>query len=144
MAEQRRPSVLVRKTIYSFSCVFVRSVHSLYADMKRYVPYINNWFLFFWFHLRIRVFLKETDRQTLLGEGKLKEIFIIFLIPFYLQAVLTKLNSMVWVRERATPTERPPLVGEVIANFWGLMVPRGQCDGFLLGFLDKSLYFSIK
>jgi hypothetical protein len=28
-----------------------------------------------------------------------------------------KLNSMVRVRERTTPTERPPLVGEVIANF---------------------------
>jgi hypothetical protein len=28
-------------------------------------------------------------------------------------------NSMVWVRERTRPTERPPLVGEAIANFWG-------------------------
>jgi hypothetical protein len=27
--------------------------------------------------------------------------------------------SMVWVRERTIPTERPPLVGEVIANFCG-------------------------
>jgi hypothetical protein len=31
----------------------------------------------------------------------------------------TKLNSMVWVRERTVPTERPPLVGEVIVNFRG-------------------------
>jgi hypothetical protein len=30
-----------------------------------------------------------------------------------------KLNSMVWVRERTIPTERSPLVGEVIANFCG-------------------------
>jgi hypothetical protein len=29
------------------------------------------------------------------------------------------LNSMVWVRERTIPTERPPLVGEVIANVCG-------------------------
>jgi hypothetical protein len=29
----------------------------------------------------------------------------------------TKLNSMVWVRERTIPTERSPLVGEAIANF---------------------------
>jgi hypothetical protein len=29
-------------------------------------------------------------------------------------------NSMVWVRERTTPTERPPRVGEVIVNFLGL------------------------
>jgi hypothetical protein len=33
---------------------------------------------------------------------------------------------MVWVRERTIPTERPPLVGEVIANFCGYKVPRGQ------------------
>jgi hypothetical protein len=30
-----------------------------------------------------------------------------------------KLNSMDWVRERTIPTERPPLVGEVIANLCG-------------------------
>jgi hypothetical protein len=30
-----------------------------------------------------------------------------------------KLNSMVWVCERTLPPERPPLVGEVIANFCG-------------------------
>jgi hypothetical protein len=28
-------------------------------------------------------------------------------------------NSVVWVRERTIPTERSPLVGEVIANFCG-------------------------
>jgi hypothetical protein len=39
--------------------------------------------------------------------------------------------SMVWVRERTIPIERPPLVGEVIANFCGWRVPRGQCDGSL-------------
>jgi hypothetical protein len=33
-----------------------------------------------------------------------------------------KKNSMVWVRERTIPTQRPPLVGEV-------RVPRGQSDG---------------
>jgi hypothetical protein len=43
----------------------------------------------------------------------------------------TKLNSMVWVRERTIPTERPPLLGEVIANLCGLRVPRGQRDGSL-------------
>jgi hypothetical protein len=30
-----------------------------------------------------------------------------------------KKNSMVWVRERTIPTERPPLVGEVISNLCG-------------------------
>jgi hypothetical protein len=39
---------------------------------------------------------------------------------------------MVWVRERTIPTERPPLVGEVIANFLRKEgVPRGQRDGSL-------------
>jgi hypothetical protein len=38
---------------------------------------------------------------------------------------------MVWVRERSIPTERPPLVGEVIANFCGSRVTRGQRDGSL-------------
>jgi hypothetical protein len=38
---------------------------------------------------------------------------------------------MVWVRERTIPTERPPIVGEVIANLFGLRVPRGQRDGSL-------------
>jgi hypothetical protein len=45
--------------------------------------------------------------------------------------VTKKLNSMVWVRERTIPTERPPLVGEVIANFCGYRVPCGQRDGSL-------------
>jgi hypothetical protein len=35
---------------------------------------------------------------------------------------------MVWVHERTIPTERPPLVGEVIANFCGQRVPCGQRD----------------
>jgi hypothetical protein len=33
--------------------------------------------------------------------------------------VTKKLNSMIWVQEWTIPTERPPLVGEVSANFCG-------------------------
>jgi hypothetical protein len=47
------------------------------------------------------------------------------------------------VRERNIPTERPPLVGEVSANFCGWM---GYCMvsitdpyGRILGFLDRDL-----
>jgi hypothetical protein len=55
---------------------------------------------------------------------------------------------MAGVRERTIPTERPPLVGEVIANFlriqgatWSALTdPFGR----ILGFLDRSRYFSIK
>jgi hypothetical protein len=34
-----------------------------------------------------------------------------------LQTIMKLTNSMVWAREWTTTTERPPLVGEVIANF---------------------------
>jgi hypothetical protein len=59
-----------------------------------------------------------------------------------------KTNSMVLARERTIPTERPPLVGEVIANFF---VDKG-CHvvsvtdpyGRILDFLDRSHYFCIK
>jgi hypothetical protein len=37
-----------------------------------------------------------------------------------------KLNSVALVRKRTIPTERPPLVGEVSANFSGQRVLRGQ------------------
>jgi hypothetical protein len=36
-----------------------------------------------------------------------------------LNLLTTKKNSMAWVRELTIPTERPPLVGEVSANFSG-------------------------
>jgi hypothetical protein len=36
---------------------------------------------------------------------------------------------MTLVRQRTIPTERPPLVGEVSANFCGLRVSRGQLNG---------------
>jgi hypothetical protein len=42
-----------------------------------------------------------------------------------------KKNSVARVRERTIPTERPPLAGEVSANFCGSSVPRGQSDGSL-------------
>jgi hypothetical protein len=48
----------------------------------------------------------------------------------YIYIYITE-NSMVWVRERTIPTERPPLVGKVIANFCGYRVPRGQRNGSL-------------
>jgi hypothetical protein len=54
---------------------------------------------------------------------------------------------MVRVCERTIPTERPPLVGEVIANFsdrWCHVVSVTDPYGLILGFLDRSRYFSIK
>jgi hypothetical protein len=67
--------------------------------------------------------------------------------PFVSICRILKLNSMVWVRERTIPTERPPLVGEVIANFWDRgchVVSVTDPSGRILGFLDRSRYFSVK
>jgi hypothetical protein len=49
----------------------------------------------------------------------------------YTNIKIYKKNSMVWVSERTIPTERPPLVVEVIANFCGKRMSRGQRDGSL-------------
>jgi hypothetical protein len=54
---------------------------------------------------------------------------------------------MVRVRERTVPTERPPLVGEVIAKFADRgcqVVSVTDPYGRIFGFLDRSRYFSIK
>jgi len=47
-------------------------------------------------------------------KSDLMDIFSIVCVIFY-----TKLNSVALVRERTIPTERPPPVGEVSANFCG-------------------------
>jgi hypothetical protein len=54
---------------------------------------------------------------------------------------------MVWVRERTIPTEGPPLVGEVIANFADRgchVVSVTDPYGRILGFLDTIRHFYIK
>jgi hypothetical protein len=50
---------------------------------------------------------------------------------FTLVRSLTQYHSVAWVRQRNIPTERPPLIGEVSADFCGYKVPRNQCDGSL-------------
>jgi hypothetical protein len=59
-----------------------------------------------------------------------------------------KLISMVRVRERTIPTEEPPLVGEVIANFLRIegchVVNVTDPYGRIVCFLDRRSYFSIK
>jgi hypothetical protein len=47
-----------------------------------------------------------------------------------------KLNSVALARERTIPTERPPLVDEVSANFGGYRVSRGQRNGFPRSFFS--------
>jgi hypothetical protein len=60
---------------------------------------------------------------------------------------LKAINSMVWVRERTIPTEWPPLVGEWLPTFADRgchVVSVTDLYGRILGFLDRSRYFSIK
>ena len=81
---------------------------------------------------------------------------ISLLIPYYIyinQNFMTEtdiytLHSVALVRERTIPTERPPPVSEVSANFCGegchvvsATVPHGR---FNLCFLDRSRYFLFK
>jgi hypothetical protein len=49
----------------------------------------------------------------------------------YSNRLLKNLDSVAWVRERTIPIERPPLVGEVSANFCGYSMPRGEREGSL-------------
>jgi hypothetical protein len=52
--------------------------------------------------------------------------------------------SVALVRNRTIPTERPPLVGEVGANFavrGCRVVSATDPHGRILGFLDRSLYY---
>jgi hypothetical protein len=44
--------------------------------------------------------------------------------------------SVALVRKRTIPIERPPLVGEISANFCGWSVPRGQRDILTAVFSD--------
>jgi hypothetical protein len=47
------------------------------------------------------------------------------------RARIRKSNSVACVHDRTIQIERPPLIGEVSANFCGWRVPRGQRDGSL-------------
>jgi hypothetical protein len=84
--------------------------------------------------------LLHTHRHPSSGAGTTGQI--ITDVPSGLGLTLkkqTKTNSMVWVRERTVPTERPPLVGEVSFNFF---VGRGcRVVDRIFGCLDRSRYY---
>jgi hypothetical protein len=72
-----------------------------------------------------------------------------YLLTYVLTYLLTYLliYSVTLVRKRTIPTELPPLVGELIANFCDRgchVVSMTDPYGRILGFLDRSRYFSIK
>jgi hypothetical protein len=58
-----------------------------------------------------------SDKMFWIGMVKWHNRHVVCSAPLFNH--IKKLNSMVWVRERTIPTERPPLVDEVIANFCG-------------------------
>jgi hypothetical protein len=64
------------------------------------------------------------------------------------QALYECNKSVVVVRKQTIPTERPPLVGEVSANFYGYRVWRGQRNGsprpLISVFYTRSRYIYIK
>jgi hypothetical protein len=57
------------------------------------------------------------------------------------QELHTQTNSVALARKRTIPTERPPYVGEVSANFCGRVVSTTDPHGRILGFLDRSRYY---
>ena len=61
--------------------------------------------------------LSHKNKQTVIEATKYKNR--IQYMKSKHNSTLTKLNSVALVRERTIPTERPPPVGEVSANFCG-------------------------
>jgi hypothetical protein len=64
-----------------------------------------------------------------------------FLLASAIFKNINKTNSVALVRVRTIPTERPPLVGEVSANFCGWRVLRGQHNGSLRFSRSQPLLF---
>jgi hypothetical protein len=60
----------------------------------------------------------ESEHKDLLSWG-LFFLIISFNSDWATTTFKNKTNSRAWVRQRTIPTERPPLVGEVSANFSG-------------------------
>jgi len=60
--------------------------------------------------------LKQAVRCTSVFLDRPMDVAVLVLSLF---VYYTKLNSVALVRERTIPTERPPTVGEVSANFCG-------------------------
>jgi hypothetical protein len=86
--------------------------------------------------------VSETGPVTDLRPGGGRHWVFVWKVTLYLRK-----NSMAWVLERTIPTERPPLVGEVSANFgdrWCRVVSVTDPHGRIIGFLDRSPYFSFQ
>jgi hypothetical protein len=101
-------SVLFRFTFYTSDCVSCPC--SPWATNQKYRIEL----------LKLLMGSLRRVRQNVIPKRRWR--FIIRLIPEdtgWSRYWQIKKNSMVWVRERTIPTERPPLVGEVVANFYG-------------------------
>jgi hypothetical protein len=95
------------------SATFCWSVIFLISKFKSCILILFHFFKIFLFRIT-HVFL------NLLSEARINLSCSVFLPALKPQTVFySKLNSVALVRERTIPTERPPPVGEVSANFCG-------------------------
>jgi hypothetical protein len=76
--------------------------------------FIRNVFFFCgcacWRHCSIYPYIR------VISSWRYSHYFVVFIS---LSSNMPSKSSVAWVRERSIPTERPPLVGELSANFWG-------------------------
>jgi hypothetical protein len=81
------------------------------------------------------IFYQITRRHILDGRAIHNHYIQNLRLPWFCSLLFSgyskKLNSVPLVREWTTPTERPALVGEVIANVCGWRMSRGQRNGSL-------------
>jgi hypothetical protein len=75
----------------------------------------------------------------------MQSTILIFTFFYYFLSREHKKNSVASVRKRTIPTERPPLVSEVSANFFAdrrcHVVSVTNPYGRIFGFLDRSRYY---
>jgi hypothetical protein len=114
-----RDSTWVTREFGSSSCGFTVRIHWILLRIKRLIQSIVIcWYYCFVFMAKqVGLDGKALDFYAIQTSNFILQCFV--LPPVSVRTNKQKTNSMVWVRERTIPTERPPLVGEVIANICG-------------------------
>ena len=104
------PEGLMNNSVYYHTRPYERQICILYSCLLKFL-YIDQFYVIFIAHFLGFCFCKICGRRVTRGFdcGTSRAIF----------PLITKLNSVALVRERTIPTERPPPVGEVSANFCG-------------------------
>jgi len=93
------------KTVELYGKMIKLNLHVLYSDLTRVQTLIE-------------LYIESDSKPWTQLNGKLRMKLSPFLSQIiYIYIYKLKLNSVALVRERTIPTERPPPVGEVSANF---------------------------